>query len=102
LVAAFLIQQRRWSSLALMVMISLGITGLLTVTVLPTPQSWKSLLNPGVDSYTAASLHRILFTYLGYLPNISHNLKSDILSKFKLITLAIFAVSYLLTLIQMQ
>jgi hypothetical protein len=92
LVAAFLIQQRRWSSLALMVMISLGITGLLTVTVLQTPQSWQSLLNPGVDSYTAASLHRILFTYLGYLPNISHHLKSDILSKFKLITLAIFAV----------
>ena len=102
LVAAFLIQQRRWSSLALMVMISLGITGLLTVTVLPTPQSWQSLLNPGVDSYTAASLHRILFTYLGYLPNISHHLKLDILSKFKLITLALFAVYYLLTLIQMQ
>jgi alpha-1,6-mannosyltransferase len=60
------------------------------------------LLNPGVDSYTAASLHRILFTYLGYLPNITDHLRLDILSKFKLITLALFAVYYLLTLIQVQ
>jgi alpha-1,6-mannosyltransferase len=45
----FLIQQRRWLSLLLMVMTSLGIIGLLTVTVLPTPESWQSLLNPGVE-----------------------------------------------------
>lgn len=100
LIGAFLIQQRRWLSLALMVLVSVAIIGLLTVTVLPTPTSWQSLLNPGVDSHTAASLHRILFTYLGYFPNLTSQLKLDIVSKFKLITLALFGVYYLATLIQ--
>lgn len=100
LIGAFLIQQRRWLSLALMIMVSVVIISLLTVTVLPTPESWQSLLNPGVDSHTAASLHRILFTYLGYFTNISRQLKLDIVSKFKLITLAFFGVYYLLTMIQ--
>lgn len=101
LVAAFLVQQRRWFSLLLMVMTSLMIIGLLTVTVLPTPASWQSLLNPGVDSHTAASIHRLLFTYLGYLPNLSQQLKLDIVSKFKLVTLALFGLYYLVTLLQL-
>ncbi|MGC1395902.1 MAG: hypothetical protein WA828_16720 [Coleofasciculaceae cyanobacterium] len=102
LIGAFLIQQRRWLSLLLMVMTSLAIIGLLTVTVLPTPESWQSLLNPGVESHTAASIHRIFFTYLGYLPSLSTKLKLDILSKFKLVTLALFGLYYFVTLVQIS
>lgn len=102
LVAAFFIQQRRWLSLALTVVVSLGIIGFLTVTFLPTPEAWGSLLNPGVEKYRAGSFHKILETYLNYFPELTNQFKLELLSKFKLITYAIFGIYYLVVLVQIS
>jgi len=106
LVAALLIQQRRWYSLVVAVIVSVAIVIFLNVTVLPTQEAWMSLLNPGVSNTlgplydTIGSFHRILATYLDYWPNLTPELKLDIITKFKLSTYVIFGAYYLVTLIQ--
>ena len=106
LAAAFLIRQRRWTSLVGAVILSLGIVALLTFTVLPTKEAWWSLLNPGVSdtlgplSDTISSFHRIVATYLNEWTTLTKEFKLDILNKFKLSAYSVFGAFYLATLIQ--
>ena len=52
----FLIRQQRWKSLLAGMGLSAAIAIVLTLTVLPTPAAWYSLLNPGVTGQMQSSL----------------------------------------------
>ncbi len=56
LLGLFLIRQQRWKSLLAGMGLSAAIAIVLTLTVLPTPAAWYSLLNPGVSGQMHASL----------------------------------------------
>ncbi|MEX0267564.1 hypothetical protein AB3R30_00335 [Leptolyngbyaceae cyanobacterium UHCC 1019] len=60
LLGLFLIRQRRWKQLAIALLLSLLIAVALSLTVLPTIQSWRSLLNPGVVGQYQSSLPALL------------------------------------------
>jgi alpha-1,6-mannosyltransferase len=65
LVAVFLIRRQRWRSLAIAILLSLAIVGVLSHTALPTLAAWKSLLNPGVAGWTNGSIYSIVAWILG-------------------------------------
>jgi alpha-1,6-mannosyltransferase len=111
LASAYLIQQKRWSSIFLAVIVSVEIVALLTFTVLPTKEAWRSLLNPGVSDTlipigemigrdTIGSLHRIVATYLNFSSSLNFEAKQVIFEKFKLFTYAVFGSYYLRTLVE--
>ncbi|WP_190805466.1 hypothetical protein [Leptolyngbya sp. FACHB-261] len=99
LLSVFLIRQRRWLSLAIVIACSLIAAVALEQTVLPTVGAWKSLLNPGAAG-TANSLHKLLKVSLDSAPGISANVQQLLLSKFKLIAYAGFAAFYIWTLLK--
>jgi alpha-1,6-mannosyltransferase len=100
MVSSFLLRQRRWKALAIAALLYFVIIILLSYTVLPTVEAWKSLLNPGVEGATSRSLHHLLNLSLNYLPNISPQTQEIILSVFKFLTYLSFAIYYIWTVLQ--
>jgi alpha-1,6-mannosyltransferase len=60
LLGLFLIRQQRWKPLAIALLFSLLIVTALSLTMLPSLQSWRSLLNPGVVGQYQSSLPALL------------------------------------------
>ncbi len=60
LVLVFLVQQKRWKSLTLSIILSTSIVLALQSSLLPSLETWKSLLNPGVGDLVSGSLHDLL------------------------------------------
>lgn len=60
LLGLFLIRQQRWKQLAIALLVSLLVVATLSLTVLPSLQSWRSLLNPGVVGQYQSSLPALL------------------------------------------
>lgn len=100
LVGVFLIRQRRWKALGISIFLSIIIIIILSLTVFPTIEAWKSLLNPGVKGYVARSLHHILYISLGFLPNLAAQTKEILLTGFTSATYFSFAIYYSWILIQ--
>jgi alpha-1,6-mannosyltransferase len=60
LIGVFLIRQKRWKVLALFSLIcAIAIFGL-SLTLFPSIEAWKSILNPGVRDITSGSWHNLL------------------------------------------
>lgn len=100
LVLSFLVSKQRWKDLAIAGFLSSIIIIILSNTVLPTIESWKSLVNPGVGGRTAISLHYLLNSSFHLFPHIAIETKKNILSGFTLVTYVGFASHYLWTLLQ--
>lgn len=64
LLLCFLVRKRRWDSLLLGLLASIAIAIGLWKTVLPSPESWSSLLNPGVVGQYQSSLPALLRAWL--------------------------------------
>jgi len=60
LVMVFLIRQRCWSQCLVGLGLSCLLLADLALTVLPTLEAWRSLLNPGVVGQSRASLHELI------------------------------------------
>jgi alpha-1,6-mannosyltransferase len=100
LVLSFLVSKQRWKDLAIAGFFSSIIIIILSNTVLPTIESWKSLVNPGVGGRTAISLHYLLNSSFYLFPHIAIGTKKNILSGFTFLTYLGFASYYLWTLLQ--
>jgi len=106
LLGLFLIRQRRWKQLAIAILISLLIVAVLSLTLLPNIQSWRSLLNPGVVGQYQSSLPALLraaFETLqiftpGFLPLTD---QKQVLLQVARYGLLIFVIFYAWTVLQM-
>ncbi|PZV11113.1 MAG: hypothetical protein DCF22_15195 [Leptolyngbya sp.] len=106
LLGLFLIRQQRWKQLAIALLCSLLIVAALSLTVLPSLQSWRSLLNPGVVGQYQSSLPALLrasFETLqifvpGFLPLGD---QKQVLLKVARYGLLVFATFYALTVLHM-
>ncbi|MFB2982590.1 hypothetical protein [Microseira sp. BLCC-F43] len=91
LVLALLVQQKRWKSLTLSIILSTSIVLALQSSLLPSLETWKGLLNPGVGDIVSGSLHDMLklilnSQYVEYLfPNLVISQES-ILTGFRYLT----------------
>lgn len=95
LIASFLVRQRRWKALLIAAFILLIIITILSYTVFPTLEAWKSLFNPGVaEGLRARSLHHLLNILLKLSPNFTDQTKQVIMSGFKSLTYLIFIIYY--------
>lgn len=59
LLFAFLIRNRRWSTLAVSCLFSAGLIAVLSYTILPEKRAWLGLVNPATTWQAAGSLHQI-------------------------------------------
>ncbi|MBD2021904.1 hypothetical protein H6F43_17120 [Leptolyngbya sp. FACHB-36] len=80
LVVGFLIKHRRWKALTIAAGITLLVIAGLSVTVLPTLDAWKSLLNPATAQTTARSLHHVLYVSLRSLTPVSSATRETIVA----------------------
>jgi alpha-1,6-mannosyltransferase len=65
--AAWLVRQREWKVLGWAIALSMTVISVLTLTLFPNLQAWRSLFNPGVNWQTAGSLHNILAVAIHYI-----------------------------------
>jgi len=106
LLGLFLIRQRRWKQLVLGLLLSLAIVGLLSITVLPGINAWRSLFNPGVTGQYQSSIHAFIRAALETLPYFVDNAPPasqyrDWLLNLSRYTLIGFLVFYLWTCLRM-
>lgn len=99
LLGLFLIRQRRWKQLALGILASIAITIVLSITVLPSPEAWRSLFNPGVTGQYQSSIHALIRAGFETLPYFMLNAPPASEYKYWLLalsryTLGILAVFY--------
>lgn len=94
----FLIRYKRWQTLICAAVIFLIGAALLYFTVLPNPQAWISLFNPGVGIKTSGSLHNLVVVISDRL--LTPALGQSILTVFRLLTYLAFAVYYGWTLLK--
>ena len=88
IVLGFLVQQKRWKSLILSIILSISLVLALQSSILPSVEAWKSLFNPGIGYLVSGSLHDLLRLILNskvkYLfPNI---VLIDIANTFRYLT----------------
>ncbi|HAX77809.1 MAG TPA: hypothetical protein DCY88_18710 [Cyanobacteria bacterium UBA11372] len=95
-----LFKQKRWKILSSSIILSISIILALQYSILPSVESWKSLLNPGVGDLVSGSLHDLLklivnSEYVEYLfPNFAINYQDNILTAFRYLTYFCFAAYY--------
>ncbi|MDX2231515.1 MAG: hypothetical protein NW220_17900 [Leptolyngbyaceae cyanobacterium bins.349] len=92
MLALFLVRQRRWKQLALGMALCTAIATLLSITVLPDLNSWRSLLNPGVTGQFQSSIHALLRAGFETLPYFVPNAPPPSTYKYWLLTLSRFTL----------
>lgn len=97
LVVTFLVRQRRWKALVIGAFLSFLVIIILSFTVLPTIEAWKSLVNTGVTGLVARSLHHLLYIFLKYSPVKQ---TEQLVRSFTSFTYLIFAIYYSWTLLK--
>ncbi len=102
ILVSYLVQQRRWRSLGIGLLLSVCTVGVLSRTILPTLTAWKSLLNPGVAGKTARSLHHCLSLWLNFGTHWSADTQQHLLQTFTLLTTIGFALFYSRVALQFQ
>lgn len=100
LILAFLVKEKRWKSLSLSLILSTSIILAMQSSILPSVESWKSLLNPGVGYLVSGSLHDMLrlivnSEWIEYLfPKLAINDQETILTAFRYLTYLGFIAYY--------
>lgn len=100
LVVNFLVRQKRWKDLAIVIILSLLIILYLNYTALPTFQAWASLVNPGVTGKQARSLHHLLSLFLNIFTPFIYETKQLILAGASSFSYLGFALYYIWNLFQ--
>jgi len=107
LLGMFLVRERRWKTLFKFVLIGAIAVLALSLTLLPTIDAWRSILNPGVKGMTAGSWHTVLQGILlrtqaivpsGSAQLVPGSIQALIFDLFNRFTLLLFAVYYGVTL----
>lgn len=106
LIGVFLIRLKRWKTIAKFLVVGGIVILTLYLTLFPTIESWKSILNPGVEGMTAGSWHGVLkgILFLTQPPLSSPtrfapgSIQAEILQLYSRLTLLLFAAYYGLTL----
>ncbi|WP_341525426.1 hypothetical protein WKK05_22900 [Nostoc sp. UHCC 0302] len=99
LIFVYLIKQQRWKSLFIALSVSVAIVIAADLTVLPTVESWESLLNPGVKERVINSIYALVTQVLSLKHlNLPISLQKFVFSIFKTIMFSIFVVSYIIIL----
>ena len=94
LVVNFLVRRHRWKDLAIAFAGVLAITIILSQTVFPTLNAWRSLFNPAVSEMTARSLHHLLSLCLYFFSNLTSETQQSVLSVYKSLTYLGFVICY--------
>ncbi len=99
LVSIFLVRQRAWKQLVLIIIFSLVLVATLWFTAMPGSRAWASLFNPGVSGKYHASIHALLQSWLNLLrlsspPIVTLLFEREILYKFTQYTSVGFAALY--------
>ncbi|MBE9009594.1 hypothetical protein IQ250_05180 [Pseudanabaenaceae cyanobacterium LEGE 13415] len=100
LIGMYLIRERRWKTITKFAVICAIAVLMLYLTVFPTIDAWKSILNPGVKDMTAGSWHTVLQGILLRTQLIEGSTQALIFTLFDRFTLLLFAAYYGVTLYQ--
>lgn len=100
LVINFLLRQKRWKELGIVIFLSLTIILYLSYTSLPTIQAWASLVNPGVAGKQARSLHHLLSLSMNIFTPFTYEAKQVILARASSLSFLGFAIYYIWSLLQ--
>lgn len=107
LMGMYLIRERRWKTIVKFALICAIAVLTLSLTVFPSIDAWRSIVNPGVDGLTAGSWHALVRGILVRTQGIEPSLKQWIVpgttqaivwTLFNRFTLLVFAAFYGLTL----
>jgi alpha-1,6-mannosyltransferase len=88
MLALYLFRTQRWKQLMLGLAVSAAIAILLTLSVLPSLDAWRSLLNPGVTGQFQSSIHALLRAGLETLPYFSADAPPPSVYKYWLLALS--------------
>lgn len=97
LLFVYLLRQRLWRALAGAAFISVVLVAILSLTILPSIDAWRSLVNPGVSGMAARAYHHVFQLTLNFVPGLEYETKADALSVFTSISRALFALFYAVT-----
>lgn len=94
LLGGFLVRRRRWRDIGIAVLISLCIVALLSVSVLPTPEAWASLLNPATAHRYARSMYHVGQVLLIKLTSLGTLDQAYLMSRVELLGMVAFVAYY--------
>ncbi|MCU0550919.1 MAG: hypothetical protein MUC48_16355 [Leptolyngbya sp. Prado105] len=101
LIGVFLVRRRRWKALALFALICAIAIWVLSLTLFPSIEVWRSILNPGVSDQTSGSWHNLLGGLLERTRGaVSLEMQVVISDIFKNLTMLCFGVYYGATLLK--
>lgn len=102
LIGVYLIRERRWKTIVKFILVCGIVIPTLYLTLLPTIDAWRSILNPGIKGMTAGSWHTVLQAILlrtqGSTELVAGSPQAMIFDLFSRFTLLLFAASYGVTL----
>src|SRR6185503_10669170 len=95
LLAFTMVRRRAWKALGGSALVSLAIVGVLSVTLLPTLDAWKGLLNPATRGMAARSVHHLASLVLEHGPQLDPDQRWEALSQELLFCTIAFGIFYL-------
>jgi alpha-1,6-mannosyltransferase len=94
LLGAFLIRRRRWKEIGVAALVTIGIVGILSATILPTPDAWASLLNPATAHRYARSIYHMFQIALQKATSLDTVDQAWLLSRVELLGLSVYVAYY--------